>query len=142
MLNQLTDERVLYRCRRTVLEMLRDRGYEIGDAEIEESYEEFEQRQLVHRNLHLIAMRPLQGRTVQISDDPAQAQQQKEPIFVAFAQDDKIGQEAFKSLLEYMDKWSKENKDACCTELLNAILIVKGDASQIFKKVSIYKSIC
>ena len=44
MLGQLTDNRVLYRCRRTVLEMLRDRNYEIGDAEIEESFEEFEAR--------------------------------------------------------------------------------------------------
>ena len=35
MQGQLTDERILYRCRKTVLEMLRDRGYEIGDAEIE-----------------------------------------------------------------------------------------------------------
>lgn len=30
--------------RKTVLQMLRDRGYEIGDAEIEETYEEFEQK--------------------------------------------------------------------------------------------------
>ena len=42
MQGQLTDERVLYRCRKTVLEMLRDRGYEIGDPQIEETFEEFE----------------------------------------------------------------------------------------------------
>ena len=35
-----------------------------------------------------------------------------------------------------MDKWSKENKDQCITELLNAILVVKGASTQIFKKVS------
>ncbi len=46
MLNQLTDERILYRVRKTVLQMLRDRGYEIGDAEIEETYEEFEKQYL------------------------------------------------------------------------------------------------
>ena len=51
----------------------------------------------------------------------------KEPIFVAFAQDERLGQEAFKSLLEYMDKWSKEkNSDLLCSELLNAILVIKG----------------
>ena len=66
--------------------MLRDRGYEIGDAEIEESYEEFEQRQLVHRNLHLIVMRPLPGRTsMSISDEAGIPSQMREPIFVAFA---------------------------------------------------------
>ena len=41
MFGQLSDERVLYRTRKTVLEMLRDRGYEIGDGEIEENFEEF-----------------------------------------------------------------------------------------------------
>ena len=54
----------------------------------------------------------------------------KEPIFVAFAQDERLGQEAFKSLLEYMDKWSKEkNPDLFCSELLNAILVIKGGQS-------------
>ena len=68
----MTDERVLYRCRRTVLEMLRDRGYEIGDPEIEESYTEFEARQLNHRSLNLIAMRPLQpGRGLAAQTDEA-----------------------------------------------------------------------
>ena len=60
MLGQMSDERVLYKCRKTILEMLRDRGYEIGDPEIEETYEEFEARQLTHRSLNLIAMRPMQ----------------------------------------------------------------------------------
>ena len=46
MLGQLSEERILYRTRKTVLEMLRDRGYEIGDGEIEETFEEFEQRYL------------------------------------------------------------------------------------------------
>ena len=31
----------MYRCRRTVLEMLRDRGYEVEDVAIEESFEDF-----------------------------------------------------------------------------------------------------
>ena len=51
MLGALTDSRVLYRCRRTVLEMLRDRGYEIDDASIEETFEEFEARQAENRSV-------------------------------------------------------------------------------------------
>ena len=37
----MTDERVLYRVRKTVLEMLKDRNYNVADAELEESYEDF-----------------------------------------------------------------------------------------------------
>ena len=71
------------------------------------------------------------------ADDDGNAEQLKEPIFVCFAPDEKVGQEVFRSMLEYMDTWSKENKDANnCSELLNAILIVKGTSTQIFKKVS------
>ena len=140
MLGQLTDSRVLYRCRRTVLEMLQDRGYEIGQAEIEETFDEFEARQLTKANLNIIAMRPIPGRTTTAATDEAgNAGQMKEPIFVAFAPDEKLGQEVFRSMLEYMDSWSKENKDdMLCTELLNAILVVKGSSTQIFKKVRNY----
>ena len=63
MLGQLTDERVLYRCRKTVLEMLRDRGYNVGSAEIEETYEDFVSRGLKLDRLTLIVQRPQPGRT-------------------------------------------------------------------------------
>ena len=137
MLGQLTDNRVLYRCHKTVLEMLRDRGYEIGDDLIEENYEEFERRQLTKSSLNIIAMRPVPGRTTTAETDAAgNPAQMKEPIFVAFAQDDKLGQEVFKSLLEYMDRWSQDNRDnMLCSELLNSILVVKGTSTSIFKKV-------
>ena len=36
-----------------------------------------------------------------------------------------------------MDSWSKTSKNPADAELLHCILIVKGDASQILKKVSI-----
>ena len=42
----MTDERVLYRVRKTILEMLKDRRYNVAEAELEESYEEFEKRYL------------------------------------------------------------------------------------------------
>ena len=38
-----------------------------------------------------------------------------------------------------MDSWSKTNKNSADAELLHCILIVKGDASQILKKVSIIR---
>ena len=63
MQGELTEDRILYRCRKTVLEMLRDRGYEVGDAEIEESYEDFQQRNLNVKSQNMIVMRPIPGRT-------------------------------------------------------------------------------
>lgn len=86
MLGQLTDSRVLYRCRRTVLEMLRDRGYEIGDAEIEESFEEFEPRlgdTGNNNSLNMIVKRPTGSVMTDEAGNPAG--QVKEPIFVVFA---------------------------------------------------------
>lgn len=92
MQGQLTDERILYRCRKTVLEMLRDRGYEVGDAEIEETFEEFESRGLTLKNLNMIVKRPIPGRTsVAVTDEAGNPGQMKEPIFVAFAPDEKLG---------------------------------------------------
>lgn len=59
-----------------------------------------------------------------------------EPIFVVFCQKDKISKEIFNPLIEYMDRWSKETRDnELCLDLLNCILIVKGDSTAIFKKV-------
>ena len=87
MLGQLTDSRVLFRCRRTVLEMLRDRGYQIGDAEIEETFEEFEPRFLEKpdnaKSLNMIVKRPTPTG-------------QEDPIFVVFAQDERLGVESLK----------------------------------------------
>ena len=117
--------------------MLRDRGYEIGDAEIEETFEDFEKRNLSVKSLNMIVTRPIPGRTsVEVMDEHGNPGQMKEPIFVAFAPDEKLGAEAFKSLVTYMYKWSEQNKDLLCNQLSNAILIVKGGTSQIFRKVS------
>ena len=137
MLGQLTDERVTYRCRRTVLEMLKDRGYDIGDPEIEESFEDFETRLATLKSVNIIAKRPTGKFNSAVLDEAGNPKPMMEPIFVAFAPDDKLGQEAFKSLLAYMSKWSDETtRDPCVTDMLNAILVVKGASSQIFRKVS------
>ena len=65
--------------------MLRDRGYEIGDPEIEESFEDFEARQLARPNLQILVQRPIPGRTsVAVTDENGEPAQMKEPILVAF----------------------------------------------------------
>ena len=64
----------------------------------------------------------------------------QEPLLVLFLSEEKISNEIFNTLLEYMGKWSEENKDLRNTELLNAILVIKGASSQIFKKVSHLKA--
>ena len=51
--------------------MLRDRGYNIGSAEIEETYDEFIDRKLNLDRLTLIVHRPQPGRTnaAQLDED-------------------------------------------------------------------------
>ena len=140
MQGQLTEERILYRCRKTVLEMLRDRGYMIGDAEIEEPYEDFERRNLSAKSLNMIVKRPIPGRTsVEVMDEHGNPAQIMEPIFVAFATEEKLGADAFKALVTYMYKWTEQNTDVLCNPLQNCILIVKGTTSQLFRKVSRHK---
>jgi len=106
MLAPLTEPRVMYRCRKTVLEMLRDRGYEIGDAEIEESYEDFEQRISMKHGAKAVSLNMIAKRPTPTG--------QNEPIFVVFAQDERLGAESLRSLLEFMDTWSKNNDDNTC----------------------------
>ena len=69
MLGQLTEERILYRCRKTVLEMLRDRGYEIGEGEIGETFEEFEKHFLTRPNISIIVKRPVKGSETAAEED-------------------------------------------------------------------------
>ena len=57
----MTDERVIYRVRKTVLEMLKDRGYNVADAAIEESFEEFEKNFSKAPNINFITHRPVQS---------------------------------------------------------------------------------
>lgn len=62
MLNSVSVNRVLYRCHKTVLEMLQDRGYEIADDLIEMEYDAFEQRHLTKDNISILCKRPIPGR--------------------------------------------------------------------------------
>lgn len=62
MLNSVSVNRVLYRCHKTVLEMLQDRGYGIADDLIEMEYDSFEQRHLSKDNISILVKRPIPGR--------------------------------------------------------------------------------
>ena len=128
MLAQLSDERVLFRTRKTVLEMLRDRGYEIGDGEIEETFEEFEKRYAEKPQMSFIAKKSVQGSAV-----GEEGETMMEPIFVNFAtKEEKLGQDAIKQLVNFMDQYSKETADKSkCKELYDAILVVKGGSTSI-----------
>lgn len=64
----------------------------------------------------------------------------KEPIYVVFAtKEDKLTGEDIKKLVSFMHQYStekNEKKDDNSQELLNCIIIVKGGATAIGKKVS------
>lgn len=113
--------------------MLRDRGYEIGDAELEESYEEFEKRYLSKPSMNLVARRPVANQ----GDAMDTGSPMMEPIYVVFAnKEDKLSKDSILKVVGFMDQYSKNNEDPHTQELLNAILIVKGGLTPIAKKVS------
>ena len=58
MLRESTDERVLWRVRRTLYQMLADRGYEISEADIWETFEDFLENYSKKPNLSFVARRP------------------------------------------------------------------------------------
>ena len=57
----MADERVFYRVRRTTLEMLRDRGYELPDGTVEETFDKFKERYNVEKNFNMLVERPCQN---------------------------------------------------------------------------------
>jgi hypothetical protein len=132
----MSDERALYRVRKTVLEMLRDRQYNIADAEIEESFEDFEKRYHVKPQMNFLAHRAVQP----IEGDPDTKMEDdtmKEAIYVVFeTKKEKLSADDIKKLVSWMHQYSDEKKDSNSQELLNCIIVVKGGATAIGKKVS------
>lgn len=135
---KLTVNRVLYRCHKTVLEMLQDRGYGVVDELIEMDYEEFEQRHVTKERIIMVVKRPVPGRySSTVFDEDGNPAQMQEPIFVVFVEQDKISKEIFKPIVEHMENWNEVKKnEGTDLDLFNCILIVKGDSTAIFKKVS------
>lgn len=132
----MTDERVLYRVRKTVFEMLRDRGYSIADAEIEETYEEFEQRYLKSPQINFIAFRPLADASADL-DNARMEDDSQEAIYVVFVnKEEKLSTESIKRLMTFMNTYTTENKSTKTKDLLNCIIIAKSGATTLAKKVS------
>ena len=102
----MTDERVLYRVRKTVFEMLRDRGYKITDAQIDETYEEFEKSYLEKPQINFLAFRPtddLAGDNENENMDDGK----EEAIYVHFVnKEDKLSTESIKKLMTWMNTYS------------------------------------
>ena len=138
MISQLTDERIFYRTRKTILEMLRDRGYEIGDDEIEESYEDFEKKYLTDpKILTFIAKRPVHNSFMDV-DEGQEAEPMMEPIFVKFVKkEEKLSHEQIKEIVCFMSNFSSKGPMQKGTmELQHAILITQSQLTPITKKVS------
>lgn len=140
----MTDERVLYRVRKTVLEMLKDRSYNVADAEIEESYEEFESRYNTKPQMNFIAHRPVATAITAASDDVKMdaADSMMEAIYVVFeTKKEKLSGDDVKKLISFMHSYSDEKKNENEQDLMNCIIIVKGGATAIGKKVSFHSTI-
>ncbi len=102
----MTEERVLYRVRKTVFEMLRDRGYQISDAQIEESFEDFEKSYLEQKQINFIAHRPILN-SLGDAENQNMDDGRDEVIYVVFHNnDEKLGSESIKKLVTWMNTYS------------------------------------
>jgi hypothetical protein len=135
MISQLTDERIFYHTRKTVLEMLRDRDYEIGDDEINETYEDLEKKYLTSPKIvNFIARRPVQGSMMEV-DEGAKTEQMMEPIYVKFIKkEEKLSHEQINEIVCFMSGYSKTGLQKDTQELQHAILITKSQLKIKIKK--------
>jgi hypothetical protein len=101
---------VSFRTRKTVLEMLRDRGYEINDADINQSVEDFKADYESKPSQNFIAKRHVADGAMD-GEDGAQ-KTKMEPIFVVFATDvEKIGRETINKVITTMEQYTKMNEE-------------------------------
>lgn len=81
----MTDERVLYRVRKTVFEMLKDRGYQISkEDQIDQTFEQFEAEIALKPSLNFLALRSISG-TGGDADNEDMKETLVEPVYVVFA---------------------------------------------------------
>ena len=116
--------------------MLRDRNYNIADAEIEETFEEFEQRYAVKPQLNFIAHRKVSNSLIQ-DETKMETDDMMEAIYVVFeTKKEKLSTDDIKKLVSWMHNYSDQSKSENTQDLLNCIIIVKGGATSIGKKVN------
>jgi hemerythrin-like domain-containing protein len=66
------------------------------------------------------------------------AQPMNEAIYVVFeTQKDRLNAEDVKKLISFMHSYSEKNKDKNCSDLLNCIIVIKGSATALGRKVSL-----
>ena len=112
----------LYRARRTVLQMLRDRGYMVDQADIDQTEEDFAEK---HGSSPLRDSLTL---LVQKRDDPT------EQIFVFWPSDPKVGVKPIKRYMERMNEESvkrailvvQQNLTAFARQALSEIQAAEG----------------
>ena len=128
---QLSEERVQFRVRKTIFEMLKDRGYDTGNAELEETFEDFQKRIESGNTLNIITYKSSSDEV----DNP-EAGAQVEPIYVHFMEKDntKIDKDFVTKIVRFMDDWSTKNTNANSKSLFNTILIVRSGATAIARK--------
>lgn len=129
----MSEERVAYRVRKTVYEMLRDRGYNIAEALIEETYEQFEQRDGALKMQNFLAYRPVESSEVADPEQP----QLSEPIYIVFEnQKDKITGDDIKRLVAFMGNHKKDTDDQnnLVNYLRKCIIVVKNGSTAIGRK--------
>ena len=88
--------------------MLRDRGFEIGDDEIEETYEEFEKKYLAKSSmLSFVTKEQLQVTKLKCT----MASQLMQLIYVKFVKkEEKLSQEQVREIVLFMSSYSIANK--------------------------------
>ena len=88
--------------------MLRDRGFEIGDDEIEETYEEFEKKYLAKSSmLSFVTKRAVAGNQIEVYD----GHQLMQLIYVKFVKkEEKLSQEQVREIVLFMSSYSIANK--------------------------------
>lgn len=111
---------LLYRVRRTVLQMLNDRGYIVSNNKLNQSMEEFKETFNGSRDsLNLLVSKRKQEDEAEVGNE----QQQK--LIVFFPDSDKLNMEQLKKITLKMIE----------VNCFNAIVIIKG-ATQISRRVS------